>query len=102
MINFIAEAFKHMVGFIAGLALIASVIFGVAAWISTGGGWQAWLALVAGPLLVIFTFGTLALVIQNNQLLRRIADGQDAPPKPRAEPASDAALRREPAMRAGR
>lgn len=102
MTNFIANAFKHMMGFIAGFALIASVIFGVVTWISTGGGWQAWLALLAGPLLVIFTFGTLALVIQNNQLLKRIADGQEAARTARAEPSHEAAQRREPALRASR
>ena len=102
MTNFIAEAFKRIVGLFAGAAFILSLMFGVATWTASGGAWQGWLALIGSPLAVIFMFGTLSLIIQNNQLLRRIADSQQQAGEGRAEPERRARERIEPTLRASR
>lgn len=102
MTNFIAEAFKIVCGLVAGILLLVSVTAGVAYVGTTGGAWQGWAVLIGGPLLVILMFGSLALVIQNNQLLRRIAENQEKGVPPRGAQGADDGAHREPALRAER
>jgi hypothetical protein len=101
--NFIAEAFKRMMGVIAGAALIGSIAFGGIVYFRTGGGLQGWVALVVSPLLTIFTFGSLALMIQNNELLKRIADAQQRPAPARRQDRdhTPSPARKEPTLRVG-
>lgn len=77
MIDIIAEFFRFLVGLACALLFVGSIVAG-GAMLVTGAGDPviAVAVMIGGPLLTTLTFGALAIMIQNNALLRQIA-GRD-------------------------
>lgn len=77
MLRFIASVYRALISLLA-TAFLVGTIAGGAFMLSTGTGSTAAAVglIVLGPLVVVLVFGTLAILIQNNELLHRIADAQ--------------------------
>lgn len=77
MTDFLAESFKAVVGIGAWIAVLACLGFGLYGF--TVLGWRPIAALAAagfGLFITVVSFGSLALMIQNNSLLKKIAEGE--------------------------
>lgn len=85
MTTFIAEAFKALFVIIAILALVLAVFAGTGFMMAYGpaAGFAVGALTVCGALSLL---GTIALLIENNRLLKQIADNLAPPRTPRQEP----------------
>lgn len=84
MTTIIAEAFKGLFSILVICALAAMAIVAMAVSAQAGPALGALIGLT-GLLLIVLLFGAIALQIQNNQLLKRIADNTGSKP-PASEP----------------
>jgi hypothetical protein len=75
MIDFITASFRTIITVSAWIALLACGAFGLAV-MAGGGGVFGVIAFVASALLLVMFYGTVCLMIQNNELLKRIAERQ--------------------------
>lgn len=79
MMDFLVAAYKIAVALFAAILMVASISAGVLILRTEAGPpLLGWAILLGGPAAIILVFGTLALMIQNNALLRRIAELQEA------------------------
>lgn len=105
--NLIASAYRITVEIVSGLLFLAFILIGGLRIIADNGElWVNLLILLGGPALVVLTFGTLAIFIQNNRLLKEIAERTAMEAAPRitptvAAPTADArgSVRAEPTVR---
>ena len=87
--NFVANTFKSLISIFIIIGFVVSVVFGVSVLNETGSGIAAFIAALGGVIATIAIFGVLALMIQNNDLLRRISNNLDAIAKQSAAPSPD-------------
>jgi len=105
MNDVLVALFRAIFGFVAWVAIFLCIVIGsLIIYTGTmGPAYVGWLVLIVGPVFIISSAGIVALMIQNNDLLRRIAE-REAPARPAngaaAKPASSTPARREPSLRA--
>jgi hypothetical protein len=104
MNDLLVALFRSLFGFVSWVAILLCVVFGGLI-VYTGTmapAFIGWSLLIGGPIVIISMAGTVALMIQNNDLLRRIAE-HEAPMTPEnrspAKSAGSMPARREPSLR---
>lgn len=105
MNDLLVNLFRAIYGFMAWAAIFTSLVIGAIRILTASGPMQTpigYAIMIGGPVFAILIFGTVALMIQNNDLLREIAgrkDGAEAPPKAPEKAAKEPWKRGEPSLR---
>lgn len=101
MNDILVLVFRSIFGFVAWSLIFGCMLVGGVMVVSgsPAPAFVGWLVLIGGPVLIITLAGTVAVMIQNNDLLRQIADreSKQSAATPANSPAT--AVRREPKLR---